>query len=156
MIAHALLLSILVLATSVWVGGYVAIAVVARTATATLDPGVRVAFFRSLGRNYLKIGLGALLVALVTGAILLRDHAWDAVLTTTVIAVALLLVLLVVAVLQAKRMTKLRRQSLETPGNQELIDAVAGGARAAGSLRAALGLLSLALVVLGSVLATGS
>ncbi|MGN6130678.1 MAG: hypothetical protein ACTHOK_10105, partial [Nocardioidaceae bacterium] len=56
--------AVLVVATSIWLGGYVAIVVVARVATRTLDPGGRVALFRSLGRAYLRVGLPALAVAL--------------------------------------------------------------------------------------------
>jgi len=73
---EAIVLAVFILATSVWVGGYVAIVVVARTATATLEPGARVTFFRSLGRSYLRVGLPALIVALVTGGVLARDLGW--------------------------------------------------------------------------------
>lgn len=154
MSTDAVLLTILVLATSIWVGGYVAIAVVARAASATLDPGTRVAFFRSLGRTYLRIGLSALLVALITGALMLRDRDWDAVLTAATLVVVALVVLLGIAVVQAKRMTRLRRQALDEPADQHVADGVARGARGAGILRAVLGVLSLVLVVLGAVLAT--
>lgn len=75
---QAVLLAVFILATSVWVGGYVAVAVVARAASATLDAAGRVAFFRSLGRSYLWVGVPALVIALATGAILARDHDWDA------------------------------------------------------------------------------
>jgi putative copper export protein len=55
------------LAASVWVGGFVAVAVVARVAKRELDPAARVAFFRSLGRDYGKVGGSALAVATLTG-----------------------------------------------------------------------------------------
>ena len=75
--AQAVLLAVFALAGCVWVGGYVAIAVVARTAAAALEPGQRVVFFRALGRAYLLIGAPALVIALGTGACLLRDHPWE-------------------------------------------------------------------------------
>lgn len=151
---QVLLLTVFVLATSVWVGGYVAIGVVARTATTTLDAGSRVAFFRSLGRAYLRVGVAALAVALLTGGLLLRDHGWDALVVLTVAVAALLVVLLGVAVDQARRMTRLRRRALAARADDDLAGRVRRGGRAAGILRAVLGVLTLALVVLGAVLAT--
>lgn len=148
----AVLLSVLVLATSIWVGGYVAIVVVARSASASLEPGARVAFFRTLGRGYLWVGFPALLIALVTGGVLVRDHAWDGLLVTTVVVTTVLLASFGVAVVQARRMGRLRRNLLDDPDNGRLRQQVRRGARAAGSLRAVLGLLSIALVVLGSFL----
>lgn len=151
---EAIVLAVFIVATSIWVGGYVAIVVVARTASATLEPGARVAFFRSLGRTYLWVGLPALILALVTGGALARHRDRGGLLAVTAAVAALLLVGLAVAVAQAKRMTRLRRSLLESPDNATLSEQVRRGARAAGSLRAVLGLLTLALVVLGAFLAT--
>jgi uncharacterized membrane protein len=150
---QAILLAVFVLASSIWVGGYLTIAVVARAATATLPPAGRVAFFRALGRGYLWLGGGALAVALVTGAVLVRDHRFDALLVVTVAAAGLLVVLLAIAVGQARRMTRLRRRALEPDVTPDLDIRIARGARAAGILRGVLGLLTLALVVLGAFLA---
>ena len=50
--AETSLTAVLLLATAVWIGGLVAIFVVARVAHATLGPAERVAFFRGLGRAY--------------------------------------------------------------------------------------------------------
>lgn len=152
--AEAIMLAVLVLATSIWVGGYVTIAVVARTATTTLDPGARIAFFRSLGRTYLRVGLPALIVALITGGVLARDHERDTLLITTAVVAAVLLVSFAVAVAQARRMTLLRRRLLGSAEDKHLSEQVLRGARAAGALRAVLGLLSIALVVLGAFLTT--
>jgi len=55
----------------VWVGGFVAVAVVARAARRELDAAARVAFFRSLARSYGKVGGSALAVAMLTGTTLL-------------------------------------------------------------------------------------
>jgi len=151
---QAVLLTMFVLASCVWVGGYVAIGVVASVATATLEPAQRVNFFRGLGRSYLLVGGPALLVALATGGWLIRDHPWDAVVLATVVVAAVLVVSLVVGVFQARRMTRLRAAALAAPNDRTRRSAVRRGARTATLLRAAIGLFSLALVVLGSVLAT--
>ncbi|MEO6957121.1 MAG: hypothetical protein ABI137_10315 [Antricoccus sp.] len=152
--AQAIVLSVLILATSVWIGGYVAIAVVARTSAATLDPSARVAFFKSLGRAYLLVGLPALLIALGSGAFLLRNRPWDALLISTVIVAIGLVALLAIAVAQARAMTRLRRLALGDHGDQHLALRIKRRGRAAGLLRAALGIVSVTLVVLGAFLAT--
>lgn len=150
---ESLVLAVCVLATSIWVGGYVAIVVVARTAGATLDPGARVAFFRALGRSYLRVALPALIIALISGGVLASDHDGDATLVATVVVTLVLLVSFAVAVVQARRMTVLRRSMLSSPDDAQLSERVRRGARAAALLRAGLGLLSVALVVLGAFLA---
>lgn len=150
---QALLLTVFFLAGATWVGGYVAVAVVSRTAAAALDPGARVAFFRSLGRAYLRLEVPALAIALLTGAVLARNQAWGALLVSVVVVAALLVACLAVAVGQARRMTVLRRGLVATPDDHDLRHRVAEGSRNAGILRAVLGVLTLALVVLGAFLA---
>lgn len=151
--AEAIVLAVFVLATSIWIGGYVAIAVVARAATSELDPPARVAFFRSLGRMYFWVGTPALVVALVTGGVLARHLDKGGLFVTIVVVAAVLLGCFCFAVAQARRMTRLRRSLATEPGNPALSARVASEARAAGILRGVLGLLSIALVVLGAFLA---
>lgn len=151
---EAVLLAVLVLATSIWLGGYVAIFVVARTATATLTPQARVAFFRRLGRVYFWVGTPALAVALVLGAVLARDVDHGALFTAATVIAVVLVLSFAVAVVQARRMTRLRRGMVARPDDVELLDRVRRGAAAAGALRGVLGLLSIVLVVLGAFLAT--
>jgi uncharacterized membrane protein len=151
---EAIVLAVFILATSIWIGGYVAIAVVARAATATLDAASRVAFFRSLGRLYVWVGVPALAVALATGAVLARDVDTDGTYAALLVVLIALVGGLAVAVAQARRMTRLRQRLLDTPVDASLQARVARGGRTAGLLRAALGLLSIAAVVLGSLLAT--
>jgi uncharacterized membrane protein len=152
--SQAILLGVFTLSSSVWVGGYVAIAVVARVATRILDLGQRVAFFRVLGRSYGVLGSAALLVALSTGASLLRGRPWDGTLTASTLLAAALVLALAVGVGQARRMTGLRRGALADPADSELAGRVRRGARSAALLRAAIGLLTLALIALGALLAT--
>lgn len=152
--AQALILTVCLLATSIWIGGYVAIGVVARTAVKTLDPANRVAFFRTLGRSYLWVGTPALIVAYISGAVLVRNHDWDGTLISTTVIAVLLLLGLAIAVVQARRMTRLRHEYVGSPNNGALAEEVRRNGKAATVLRAALGLLSIALVVLGAFLAS--
>jgi len=153
---HALLLSAFAVAASIWVGGYVAIGVVARSAGTTLEGPTRVAFFRSLGRSYLRVGTPALIVAILTGAAPVWGRRWDPLLAATVAVVALLLIGLAVAVAQARAMTRLRTLAVQEPDDEQLAARVRSGGGRATALRAALGLLTLAVVVLGSFLASPS
>lgn len=152
--AHAAVLTVFTLASCIWIGGYVAIAVVARAATRTLNPGQRVDFFRALGRSYLRVGLPALVVALGTGAVLLDGHDWDGPVIAAVVVAACLVLSLVWGVVQARRMTRRRAAALAAPQDSRAAEDVRRGARGATALRAVIGLLSVALVVLGSVLAS--
>lgn len=152
--SRAILIGIFTLASCIWVGGYVAIAVVARVASRTLEPAQRVAFFRALGRSYLLVGAPALVVAFGAGAGLLSEHAWGGVATAAVVAAAALVISLGVGVAQARRMTRLRADALAAPDDRRLGGLVRRGARAAMLLRAAIGLLSLVLIALGALLAT--
>lgn len=152
---RAVLLGVFALASCVWVGGYVTIAVVARVATRTLQPAQRVVFFRGLGQSYLRLGAPALGLALGTGAWLIADHGADGGLLVAAEGVAVaLLVSLAFGVGQARRMTRLRADALAAPQDSALARRVGHCARAATVLRALIGLLSLALIALGSLLAT--
>lgn len=150
----ATLLGVFTLASCIWVGGYVAIAVVAGVATRTLAPVQRVTFFRGLGRSYLYVGVPALVVALGTGAALLSDRAWDGTLTATAVLGAALVLALAIGVVQARRMTRLRVRALADPADLRLARRLRQGARSATLLRAAIGLFNLALIALGSLLAS--
>lgn len=152
--ARAILLGFFVLATSIWVGGYVAIAVVARVASHTLAPAQRISLFRGLGRTYGVIGGLALLAALGTGAALVSDQAWGATLTATTVVAGALLLSTALGIVQARRMTRLRRTAVAQPQDAALAVRIREGARNAGLLRAVIGALSLALIALGSLLAT--
>ncbi len=143
------LVAVEVVASSIWVGGLVAIFVVARAASATLAPVERIAFFRALGRSYAIVGTLALLVALAVGAILLDAHPWDGLLVATAAVAGVLLVALAAGMAQARAMTRLRRRALKAP---ELDGRVDRGAALAGALRGLIAALTLALVVLAAAL----
>jgi len=67
-----------------------------------------------------------------------------------------LIVTLVVGVVQARRMTRLRSRLLDSPADSELASLVRRGAIRAVLLRATIRLLSLALLALAVVLASSS
>jgi hypothetical protein len=145
---------VLVLASAVWIGGLVAIFVAARAANRTLRVAERVTFFHRLGRTYGLVGAIALVAALASGAVLASRHPWDGQLTASTVVAAGLVAATATGVTQARRMTLLRRNMLRHPGNTQLAAKVRRGAQRAGVLRAAIAVLSLALVALGSVIAT--
>jgi uncharacterized membrane protein len=145
------LIAVNALASAIWVGGLVAIFVVARAASRTVEPAQRIEFFRALGRSYGAVGTVALLVALVTGAVLLGDHPLDGLVVAAIAAAATLLVATAAGMAQARAMTRLRRRAATRLGG-ELDPRVRRGALLAAALRACIGALTLALVVLGAAL----
>jgi hypothetical protein len=149
----AVLTGLLILATAVWLGGLVAIMIVARVATRTLDPAARVAFFRGLGRSYGIVGTLALAVAYGAGAALLRDRPWDPAMVATVVVAVALAATLAVGVVQARRMTRLRRHALEAGDDAAVAGRVRQGAVVAAVLRSLIGALSLVLLALGILVA---
>lgn len=151
--AESIVLAVFIIATSIWVGGYIAIAVVAQAALRTLDAAMRVAFFRSLGRMYFWVGTPALIVALASGAVLARGTPKHGLYAAVVSVAAVLLASFAIAVAQARRMTRLRQSLISAPTDASLQTRVQRTARSADGLRAALGILSLALVVMGAFLA---
>ena len=152
--AEASLTAVLILATAIWIGGLVVIFVVARVAHATLGPGERVAFFRGLGRAYGLVGGSALAAALASGAVLASPYRWDGQLTASTVVAAGLVAVTAAGVTQARRMTRLRQDALDGTGGAELAAKVRRGARNATVVRAAIAALSLALLALGTVIAT--
>jgi uncharacterized membrane protein len=148
----AALTGVLVLSAAIWIGGLVAIAVVAKVATSTLDATHRVAFFRGLGRTYAVVGTAALIVGYGTGATLLYGRDWDVTLTVTVVVAIGLAVILAAGMTQARRMTRLRRYALEHEDDADVTARVRRGAARAGALRGFIALLSLTLLALGVLL----
>lgn len=150
--ASAPLIAVHALAASIWVGGLVAIFIVARAASLTLQPAQRVEFFRALGRTYGIVGTLALLVALATGAILLDERPWDGLLITAAVVAGVLLLVTSAGMAQARAMTRLRRRAVAQSGGEPLDPRVRKGAIVAALLRTCIGVLTLALVVLGAAL----
>ena len=149
MTTTATLTGLLIFASSIWIGGMFTITIVARVATTTLDATTRVSFFRRLGRAYGIVGTTALALAYGTGASLLYGREWNGTLIAAGAVAAALAATLAVGVVQARSMTRLRRQSLGVPQDEALAGRVHRGAARAHGLRALIALLSLALLALG-------
>ena len=144
----------LLLAASIWVGGFVAIAIVARVARVELDEATRISFFRRLGRAYVGIGGAALAVALGSGGILLARGDWTAAKTAAVALGAGLAIATVAGVVQARAMTLLRQRSVHDRHDLALTAAVRSAGARATLLRASIGALTIALLAVASEIAT--
>jgi putative copper export protein len=149
---NAVLVFVHMLATSVWVGGFVAIAVVARVAKRELGAPARVVFFRSLGRTYGMVGGSALAVALLTGTVLMAERGWDQAAGAAVLLALALVLSTVAGIAQARAMTRLRQRAVDEPFDASLHALVERRARRALMMRTAIGALTLALVALGATL----
>lgn len=152
--SSAVVTGLLILATAVWLGGIVAIFVVARVASRTLEPAARVRLFRGLGRSYGIVGNTALAVAYGCGAYLVYGRPWNGQLTAAAVVATALFGVTAAGIVSARRMSRLRRRRVEQPDDAALADAVHRGAVTAGVLRGLIGLLSLALLALGVLLGT--
>jgi uncharacterized membrane protein len=155
MTGHSLLVFVTLFTTSIWVGGFVTIAVVTRAARRQLTAGEQVRLFREIGRSFGIVGGTALVVALACSAALAADHEWGA----TRLAGALIAAALVVAtgagVAQARGMTRLRERAVRNPDDDSLPERIRKGAARALGLRAAIGALTIALLFVASILASG-
>jgi uncharacterized membrane protein len=148
---HLVLLALLILGASVWIGGMAAVTVLSVVSRRTLEPAARVHLFRDFGRRYLTVAGSALVVTVICGGVLLAARGWDGLATAIVVVVAALVVALAFGVRQARAMRRLRQAAeAETGGGDgsSARHAVAAGARRAGLLRATIGLLSAAVFVL--------
>jgi hypothetical protein len=147
--ADVVLQFVLVLATSIWVGGLVTIAVVARVTSRTLTAAERVHFFRDLGRTYGPVGGAALLTALGAGATLVVDQPLDGLIVAGSVVAGALMVTTAVGVAQARRMTQLRLRAAVSAGDPRMRQIVRRGAIRAAVLRLLIGALSVVLLFIG-------
>jgi uncharacterized membrane protein len=150
----SLLAFVVLLAASIWIGGFVTLVVVARIARRHLEPADRVEFFRALGRSWGVVSGGALLVVLAGGVVLLNDHGWDGTAVAAMVLAGCVVLATAAGVVQARGITRLRRRAVGDPGDQTMRHRVRRGARRAAVLRAAIGVLSLATLYLAAVIAT--
>ena len=145
---------VLLLTTSIWVGGFLAIAVVARIARRELDAHTRVAFFRSLGRSYLAVGGGSLALAFVSGGIVLARGDWTGARTVAAALAVALALATATGVVQARQITRMRGRNLCHARNAAAAAAERSAAVRAALLRASIGALSIALLAVGAAIAT--
>jgi hypothetical protein len=149
LMSHTALITIELLSGGVWVGSMVCLAVIARVSAKVLEPRARVTLFASVGRAYAVLGTGALAVAVTAGMALAGDPAdWSDTTTWALGLATVLFILTVVAMAQARRMTTLRRAAATGPGPATA--SLRSASRRAGMLRAAMGVLTVAVVVLAA------
>lgn len=151
--ATVILTILLIVATSVWLGGMVAHIVTARVSSRVLPADLRVQLFRGIGKVYGSVGTTALVVGLVAGALLAWGKPHDGLFVATVVVSTVLVLATAAGIAQARAMTRLRTRALTSPGDPTLPAHVQRGAHRATVLRMGLMVLTLVLVVLGSALA---
>lgn len=150
---HIVLLFLLLLGASIWIGGYVTVIVVNRFAHEYLEPEATVPFFRFFGRAFGAVTGAGFALAIVTGLILLIDRGWDAgAWVATVLTVAIVLIT-AFGIRQARAIGVLREQTITNPGDTVLGDTVKQLDSRALAIRASLGVLTLLLLAVGSILA---
>jgi uncharacterized membrane protein len=141
------LLTLNLLAAAVWVGSLAALTVVTRAARDTLEPRAQLAFFRALGRRYGIVGGGALVVAVGTGALLLRDQDWTGSLTVLAALTAALVLATGLGVAQARRVNRLRERQYRDPAPPGGAGVLTRHAARARILRATIAIITLAIVI---------
>lgn len=145
---HQILLALLVLGASVWIGGVATIAVVNSATKDALSRADRIALFRTLGRRFLVLAVIAVVLVVVAGGILLLSGPLGGITIAILIAVAVLAVATALGVVQARGMTRLRVAALASPDDEALRGRIARGTVRAGALRILIALASLAIFVL--------
>lgn len=150
---QGILLGLLLVSSAIWLGGWVALIVIARSATATLKPADRIAFFRHFGVHYGTVSTTALVIGLFSGGILLLVGVWTPLSTAMATVAVVLVIALLVGVVQARRMTRLRRALHSTPEDSALASRVARGSTAAISVRLGIGILSFGILILAVIAA---
>lgn len=148
------LVGLLILASGVWIGGFVSLIVFSASSKAALPRPERVALFRQVGHRYLRIAVAAAVLVVIPGVILLVARPFDG-LTIAVLVLATAIVAVTwVGVRQARAMTRMRKAALAHPeGDGAGAAAIERAAHRATLLRAGIGVLSLALFVVGIAMA---
>jgi putative copper export protein len=148
---RTVLITVEMLAASVWVGSLVCLALVSSVARRVLDGPSRVALFRGIGRLYGRVGIGALIVAIVGGvAIAGRPSHWATTIRVAIILSVVLVALTLVGMAQARRMTVQRQRALDAPHDASIASKIGRGAAVAGALRGSIALLTLVILALGA------
>lgn len=147
---HLVLLGVLIIGAGMWIGGMVAVTMLAIISKRALEPAVRAAFFRRFARTYFPVFGAALVVAAIAGFLLLLERGWDGLAWAITILVVAIVIALAFGVVQARAMSRLRTEAAalgdDVPAELEHRIAVQG--RSAAMLRGSLGVLSIVVFVL--------
>jgi uncharacterized membrane protein len=153
------LVALLILGASVWIGGMAAVTVLSVVSGRTLQPEARTRLFREFGRRYLSVAGTALVMTVACGGVLLIARGWDGLATAIVAVTVALVVALIFGVRQARAMGRLRRsvaqQADDGQADEAAQRAVVAGALRARLLRSLIALLTVALFVLAISTAGG-
>ena len=150
-VVRVALISVGILSASTWIGSLVCLAAVSRVARRDLSGSARITLFRGVGRLYRVIGTTSLLTSIAIGLVL----AWPVTrnrgaVTAMFVLSAALVGITVAGMAQARRMTAARQRLLERSSDAELVRLVQHGGVVAATLRGAIGLVTLTIVVLGA------
>ena len=146
------LVAVELITASVWVGGMVCMAIVAKAARDVLDEPSQVAFFRSVGRRYGIVGSTSLLVAIAAGlALSWPPSSWSGAIDGALILAGTLVAATVIGMMQARAMTALRRKAISSPGDDSTGAALRRGRLLANVIRGLMALMTLAIVVLAAI-----
>lgn len=104
------LLSLHLIAFAIWVGNLVALPITVRLLKPMADPKLQAAYFPKMGRMFGTVGTAALIVAIVSGAILAGSPSdWSGAAKGAITAALVVLAITTIAMIQAVRVGKLRR-----------------------------------------------
>src|SRR5665213_1802215 len=100
------LVAVELITASVWVGGMVCMAIVAKAARDVLDEPSQVAFFRSVGRRYGIVGSTSLLVAIAAGlALSWPPSSWSGAIDAAAVLAGVLVVATFAGIRQGRAWT---------------------------------------------------
>jgi hypothetical protein len=133
------------------VGSLVCLALVTSAARKVLDATSQVTLFRAIGRRYGIVGTAALLAAIGCGlALAWPPSTWSNTIAAAVALSGVLVLFTAAGMAQARAMTALRRRAVTAPDDRAAADAVRRGRLLAGTLRATMALVTLAVLVLAA------
>ena len=149
------LVAVELITASIWVGGMVCLAIVAKAARGVLDESSQVAFFRAVGRRYGMVGTASLLIAIAAGlALSWPVSSWSRTIDAAAVLVGVLVVATIAGMMQARAMTALRRKLIANPRDSSTAVALRRGRLLANGIRGLMALMTLAIVILAAFAVT--
>jgi len=149
------LVAVELIAASIWVGGMVCLAIVAKAARGVLDESSQVAFFRAVGRRYGMVGTASLLIAIAAGlALSWPPSSWSRTIDAAALLAGFLVVATIAGMMQARAMTALRRKLIANPRDSSTAVALRRGRLLANGIRGLMALTTLAIVILAAFAVT--
>ena len=149
------LVAVELIATSIWVGGMVCLAIVAKAARGVLDESSQVAFFRAVGRRYGMVGTASLLIAIAASlALSLPPSSWSRTIDAAAVLASVLVVATIAGMMQARAMTALRRKLIANTRDSSTAVALRRGRLLANGIRGLMALMTLAIVILAAFAVT--